>query len=184
LKRDPEAFAASIFDDARRFSVLPGTVFQPETVLDPLRYHGGPLLHTPMVNDRDRGWQAVLAYAEQLAARYAVVTADLTAEERVSLEQHINALLKLNAPLGPGELLLDRCHRERARHQALLRELEERRQEGCHLRTQLEQAARDVRALRRSWTWRVGALVVRPTSRAVRWIQTWPEALTRSRKVG
>jgi hypothetical protein len=184
LKRDPEAFAASIFDDARRFSVPPGTVFQPETVVDPLRYCGGPLLHTPLVDDRARGWQAVLANTERPAGRYAALTADRTPEERLDLEQQINVLLKPNGPLGPGELFMDRCQRELKSDQGLLQELQECRQEGAHLRAHLERAAREIRALRRSWTWRVGALLVRPTSRAVRWMKAWPQGLSRLRNVG
>jgi glycosyltransferase involved in cell wall biosynthesis len=184
LKRDPEAFAASIFDDARRFSVPRETEFQPETVVDRLSYRGGPLLYTPMVDDRNRGWQAVLAYAEQLAGRYAALTTDLTADERISLEQVITAFLKSGQALGRAEPLLVTFQRDLKSHLAMRDELEECRHNVAQLAAQLERAARDVRALRRSWTWRVGAVVVRPTSRAVRWIKTWPRGFTRFRNTG
>jgi hypothetical protein len=196
LKRDPDAFAASVFEDARRFSVPPQAAFQPATVVDRFPYRGGPLLHTAMVDDRARGWQAVVAYTEQLAHRYAVLMADLSAEERVLLERRLNAIW--NA--GPEEPLLLRGHLElRRQHQAVQKEFAECRQEAARLAGELDQSRQQaaclgaelarsrqesacfeaelqrcrgvIQALRRSWTWRVGALVVRPASRALRWLR-------------
>jgi hypothetical protein len=179
LKRDPEAFAASIFADARRFSVPAEVTFQPATVLDPLRYRGGPLLHTAMIDDRTRGWQAVLAYAEQLARRYAAMTASLTPQERVTLEQQVNALMNPGCEAYPtGPLLLKTGLELRQELEALQRELAGCRHQNARFEADLAQSrvetARhqaELHALRRSWTWNVGAVFVRPASRTLGWLK-------------
>jgi Glycosyl transferase family 2/Sulfotransferase family/Protein of unknown function (DUF3500) len=158
LKRDLEAFNASVPEDARRFSLPPGVDFQPQTMADPIPYRGGALLHTPMVDDRARGWQAVLSYAEQLARRYAVMTRGLTPEERVALEQLITPLMAKDEEMQSRELKQLQDSRERARI-GLIAELE---------RCQRQLAEKD-QAMRQTVTWRIGSLMVRPAACAVRW---------------
>ncbi len=168
LKRDIAAFAASIGDGARRFAVPAGMEFRPSTVLDPLPYRGGPILHTPKVDDRERGWHAVIRYTEALAKRYAILTTGLGPEQRVALEQGINAALGASSadvwtpppvPVDPGEPTVTPLdHRVRELEAALERTAEE-----MH---------RTLQAVRRSWTWRVGSAAVWPASRVRRLART------------
>ena len=158
LKRDQDAFAASIFEDARRFSVPPEVAFQPETVFDPVPYLGGPLLHTDRVDDRARGWCAVLSYAEDLARRYAALAAGLTPAERVALEQHLNQITRPGAATTAEEQLLLRDRLELMRRQAALQ---------SEANAQRDRADR-AEALLRSRTWRVGRFVLAPARLARR----------------
>lgn len=162
LKRDLDAFAASIFDDARRFSVPPEIVFQPETILDPMPYLGGPLLHTDRVDDRQRGWSAVLKYTEDLARRYATIAAGLTPADRVTLEQRINELTGSDSQTTAAEQLL---LRERVELVARNRALENESKEQTH-RAKLAEIR--LEALLQSRTLRIGSLLLWPARLAVR----------------
>ncbi|WP_165230199.1 glycosyltransferase family 2 protein [Aquisphaera insulae] len=157
LKRDIEAFSASFAEGARRFAVPPGAPFHPETVLDPLPYHGGPILHTPKVNDRERGWHAVIRYAESLADRYAALNAGLSPDQRVARERKLNEVVAHSppTPLSPADP-------EAPVVDPRVRELE------AALGRQAAEIEGHLRDLRRSWTWRVGSAAVWPAAHARR----------------
>src|SRR5262249_676426 len=108
LKRNLDAFGESMFEGARRFALPPDQAFQPETILDPLPYRGGPLLHTEKVEDTARGWYAVLNSAEHLASRSGALAAGLSPSERVELERQINLLMDPASDASPRERLLMR----------------------------------------------------------------------------
>jgi hypothetical protein len=180
LKRDLSAFAESIFEAAHRFALPPNFVFQPETVDDPLPYLGGPLLHTAKVENQARGWYAVLSFAEDLAARYGALSAGLTPAERVELEQQLNLLMRSETTARERLLLQERL--ELMKKQAVLvRELDEQRQRSERAEQRVRDDSREIEALRRSWRWRVGSLMVRPLSLARRGFRAVRRRLPRSR---
>ncbi|MGH9386515.1 MAG: glycosyltransferase family 2 protein [Vicinamibacterales bacterium] len=162
LKRDQDAFAESIFDEARRFSVPPEVAFEPETVCDPIPYLGGPLLHTERVDDRERGWSAVLGYAEDLARRYAVMADGLTSADRVVLEQRINEVTRSGVQTTAAERLLLRERLELIlRNVTLQNEANEQRQRAARAEARAEE-------LLRSRSFRIGSLMLWPARLAVR----------------
>ena len=166
LKRDQDAFAASIFEDARHFSKPLEIPFQPETVFDPLPYLGGPLLHTDRVDDRSRGWAAVLSYADDLAHRYATLATGLTPAERVALERHLNQVMRPGPSTTPEE-------------QLLLRERLELMRRTASAEAQARGSAQQAEALRHSRNWRVGSLVLGPARLALRGLRAARERLGR-----
>ena len=87
LKRDLRAFTAGFSKAALRYAAPAEARIGLETVLDPLLYRGGPLRYTPRVDDATVAWQALLAYAEDLARQYAVLAAGLSDGQRLAAEQ-------------------------------------------------------------------------------------------------
>ena len=77
LRRDPAALAASFYELGLRFGVMPDVEFEPETTADTVPYRGGRLRHTRPFDDGARAFTTLLAYAEELARRYARALARL-----------------------------------------------------------------------------------------------------------
>jgi predicted SAM-dependent methyltransferase len=86
LKHDARAFHAGFAEAARRYAVLGGAAGVPETLLDPLPYRGGPLKHTPPLDEDFRAWPVVLRHAEDLARRNAVFAACLREDGQAALD--------------------------------------------------------------------------------------------------
>jgi hypothetical protein len=137
LKRDLGAFLAGYQEAARRYAVPADAPDDTGSVVDPVAYRGGSLAYTPAVDDAGRGWQAVLHYAEGLAHQQAALLAGLTQENRLSLEQQAAQVATLRAQL-------DRQIKELNNYRA--------------------RSEQNEQALRQSWSWRVGRLVVGPAS--------------------
>ncbi len=154
LKRDLHAFAASVAEAARRYSLPPGAAIEPETLLDPIPYRGGPLRYTPRADDLSRAWQSLLLYAEQLARQHAVLTASLTEDERLWWQQQASFVASLHSQLADQQRELVSC---RAMSWQRQREMQRR-------------LSRAEQELRRSWTWRIGRLLVGP----VAWVNRFP----------
>ena len=140
LKRDLGAFLAGYQEAARRYAVPADAPDDTGSVADALAYRGGPLTYTPAVDDAARGWQAVLHYVEGLAHRHAVLQACLTQENRLSLEQQTVQVAHLRAQL---DQQIELFNNSRVRNDQAM-----------------QQAQQALQAMRRSWTWRVGRLVV------------------------
>jgi hypothetical protein len=68
LMEDWPAFAAGYFDAARRYAVYPHTKFDPDVVLEPMAYRGGPLRYTPPPRSSEP-WRSILEYTAQIASR-------------------------------------------------------------------------------------------------------------------
>jgi uncharacterized radical SAM superfamily Fe-S cluster-containing enzyme len=186
LKQDWRAFAASLSDMARNFALPAESRVEPGTMLDPLRYQGGPLRYTPRLDDTTRAWCALLCYAEDLARRYAVLAAGLTDDQQFSVQQQAALVADLYAQL-----------EERRKDREYLRAInyavsEEGRKEREHLRAinyavseerRKEQAsfAKELAELHQSWTWKIGRLFVGPVAWARRSKQRCAQTLARTR---
>ena len=82
---------------ARNVALPAGSRLEPGTILDPLPYRGGPLRHTPRLDDTTRAWYALLRYAEDLARRHAVLAASLTEDQQWSVQQQAALVADLYA---------------------------------------------------------------------------------------
>ena len=154
LKRDPSAFAASFARAARTYALPPGVDPETRTVVDPIPYRGGPLKYTPS-REKSRGLQAILRYSEGLAFQYAALASSLDSNGRLSVKKQADQIAQLHSLLAERFNLLslknvelDEAHR---RLQAALQQSLEHRRE-------LESA------IRRSWTWKAGRMLVGPFS--------------------
>jgi hypothetical protein len=173
LRRDPQAFQDSFFEAARRYCCTPGSAVQPDTTLDPLPFRGGRLRHTRPVDDKVRGWLAVLACAESLARRQAALVASLDEQDRVAVDRLGDVFSSVHAHSAEQFHIALSWHSQlmQAGHQLLhlQQEAQQARQQAQLAQHQAEQAlqqaaeqARLSEALRQSWTWRVGRLVLGP----------------------
>lgn len=158
LMSDPESFAAGLRDAACRYGLPPGVEPLRRTVSDPFRYRGGPLRYTRHHGALADGWRVVLDYAEGLARRHAR-PAICRAEDGELLRQ------RPVEPLAAARDDLARCVQMQT---ALHVELEKARDQIRRQQEEMAQAREALRdldhALRHSWTWRVGRVVVGPLS--------------------
>jgi hypothetical protein len=155
LRRDPAAFRASFHEAAPLYASLPGQLPPAEFVHDPLDYRGGPLRHTPPVNDEARGLLAVLGCAEQLARRQAALSAWLGEDRLPSVERLASVLANIHTHFA------EQYYLALGNHTQLLQVAQELRRVQQLLPQQVRQAERStVRALKQSWTWKTGRLVV------------------------
>ncbi len=121
LRADPSAFCAQFADVAHRYSVPAGTATTTDIVDDPLPYRGGPLRHTPMIDEARHTWLPILNYAEDLAHRYALLRASVAEGERDTLDRQALAFAQLRAQLHQQDQQL-KCER------AQTKQLHEQRQ--------------------------------------------------------
>jgi predicted SAM-dependent methyltransferase len=176
LKHDAGAFHAGFMAAARRYALPGDAAPAQETRLDPLPYQGGPLKHTPAASEACRGWQVVLRHAEDLARRNAVFAACLREDGQAALDTVAAVFERLHAQAAQHIGLLHGEYVRASQRDAALA------QKDALLLTQQEQLgalqaraallvaeiARVEQQLRRSWTWRVGRLLVAPVARVVR----------------
>lgn len=144
---------------AQRYSVPPGQSFDPCTVLDPLVYLGGPLRHTPAVDDARQTWAPVLEYMQQLAREYGLLKGSLSAEGQLWLDNQAYLLGEVTGHLTRQEQILlaqsmESVNLARRQHEAHTQRLIERLTEQLTERVQHE--------LRQSWTWRAGRVTLAP----------------------
>jgi hypothetical protein len=160
LNRDPHAFAANYVNSAHRYLMSTDTGAGAETVGDPFSYRGGPLVYTPRVNDENQGWLAVLRYADDLAHRYGVLATCMTEDGHASLQRPAEVIAGLRAQLEQqvDQLCSQLIEKERVLQEQNLQLVEKERV----LQDQHAQLAQLARAMKQSWTWRVGRLVVGP----------------------
>jgi hypothetical protein len=96
LCRDPAAFRARYAELVTHYAQPAGAApADAGTVADPLPYRGGPLRHTPALDDGDRGWLAVLRHAEALARRQAALAACLGADGLAAVDRVAAVLERL-----------------------------------------------------------------------------------------
>ncbi len=154
LKRQPAAFDLAATDAARDYARLPDVPAVTETMEDPITYRGSQLRYPRATNDADRGWQAVLGLAADIARHYAL----LMAESHRTVKAHDQEVVALRSE----------SHRTRETHD----------QEVVALRSEADAATAELRgakealaaseharlAARTSWTWAVGRTVVGPAA--------------------
>lgn len=192
LKADPSVFFARFQDVACRYSVPPGVPAARDLVDDPLSYRGGPLRHTPVMDEERRGWLPILNYAEDLSRRYAFLRVSVTDGERDARDREAEAFADLRAQLHVRDQLLmteqarakeqeERRQAAEARLSAILAPGAEesdgtarpastafRRLQDAEERLRALEASHqaDLRrlecSLRNSWSWRVGRVVTLP----------------------
>jgi hypothetical protein len=97
LKRDPAAFAASYSTAAQNYLRLPREAVQEGTIVDPLPYRGGPLRYTRSVADASPALASVLAFAEELAVKFATATRCFGEDSRAALERTTAMIRTLQA---------------------------------------------------------------------------------------
>ena len=146
LKRQPAAFDLSAADAARDYARPPEVPAVTQTIEDPITYCGSELRYHSTANDADRSWQAVLAFATDIAKNYA----GLMAESLRAAEAHDQEVVALRA--------------ESAAATAELTVTKEA----------LAASERACLAARHSWTWAVGRAVVGPAAWARRLLPAPP----------
>jgi glycosyltransferase involved in cell wall biosynthesis len=156
LLEDPEAYHRDFALAARRYANPLDTSPVPETMVDPLRYRGGPLQYTKPPDQMRASWQPILRYVEDLARRYGMLSASLDEVHALSLEQQGSLFVHLCGQIAQKD------HERMAQwHQIQL--LEKSQQT---LSQQLDQAHQEIwkmaEKLRRSWTWRAGRTLLWP----------------------
>jgi hypothetical protein len=158
LKSNPTAFLNNLTRAAQRYSVPPGQPFDPKVVLEPLVYRGGPLRHTPPVDEVRQTWSPVLAYMQQLARAYGLLKGSLSADGQLWLENQAYLLGEISGHLARQEQTLLTQSIESAnlarRQEALAHRLVEQ------LTQQLTERIHE--EFRRTWTWRVGRVTLTP----------------------
>ena len=167
LKQDWHAFAANLPDIARNVALPAGSRLEPGTILDPLPYQGRPLRYTPHLDDTTRAWYALLRYAEDLARRHAVLTACLTDDQQLSVQQQAALVADLYDHLEE-----QRKDREYVRAINYVVSVEKRDERAAF--------ARELAELHQSWTWKIGRLFVGPVAWARRSGQRCSRALART----
>jgi glycosyltransferase involved in cell wall biosynthesis len=177
LRRDPRAFLGSFHEAARRYCCLPGSSAEPETVYDPLAHQGGPLRHTPAVDDELRGWLAVLDCAEQMARRQAPLVAALDEQNRIALDRLAATFTTIHANVAEQFKQALTWHGHLAQAQEQMRHLHQQAQQvheqaqqvhrqahaaQVQAQQQLAEELRRRQALEQSWSWQIGRLIVGP----------------------
>jgi hypothetical protein len=162
LKRDPRRFWIGFADAARRYLMLPGegadaatAGSMPRVETAPFPYRGGPLRYTKPVEDMARAARAVLGCAEQHARRFGLTTKCLDEAGNGTLARSASVIAKLRAQL-------DDCVDRAMMQEVQLTEKERVIQELAGAVRELSAAVKELSAIKRSWTWRVGRLVVGP----------------------
>jgi Methyltransferase domain/Glycosyl transferase family 2 len=176
LKRDPHAFAANYVRAAHRYLMPTGTGAGAETVVDPFSYRGGPLVHTPPVNDETRGCLAVLRFADDLAHRYGVLATCMTEDGHAALQRSAEVIAGLRTQLEQqvDQLCSQLIEKERVLQNQNLQLVEKERvlqnqnlqlvEKERVLQEQHVQLSQLTRSMKKSWTWKAGRLVVGPLS--------------------
>ncbi len=88
LRSDPTGFVRDFADAARRYSVPVQSGDDPPPIVeDPFPYRGGPLQHTPPLDDAVRTWQPILDYARALVGELGLLKASISEDGRLCMEQ-------------------------------------------------------------------------------------------------
>jgi Glycosyl transferase family 2 len=151
LKSDPGAARASFREVAYRYSVPPQGQTQMDVVDDPLSYRGGALRHTPLIDEASRSWLTILTYTEDLARRYASLSASVAEDGKHSADRQAEAFARIRAQLH---------HRDEQ-----LQVAEARLDAALARQVQLE---RREQTLRSTWSWKIGRSMTSP----VRWLRS------------
>ena len=201
LKRDLRAFTASFTTVAMHYAAPREARIEAATVIDPICYRGGPLRYTPPVDDISRPWQTLLSYAEDLARRYAVLAGGLTGGQQLAMEQQAAIVAGLYDQLEQQRkhlaCFVDQAAaaREEQQKQAAAARAEQQKQvaalaanldaqlaeakrQRLEMEEQLRVAGSQLARVSRSWTWRIGRLVVGPAAWANRSQRRCLQALT------
>jgi hypothetical protein len=162
LKKDPTATLNDLPRLAQHYSMPPGQSFEPRTVLDPFAYRGGPLCHTPVLDDARQTWAPVLQYMQDLAREYGLLKGSLSDEGQLWLDNQAYLLGEVIGHLARQELILLAQGNQSAdlarRHETQTHRLTDQLIE--QLTEQLTE--RIERDLRRTWTWRAGRVTLAP----------------------
>jgi hypothetical protein len=157
IRQDPEQFIASFRETVLNYTLPPGLDFVPRVVEAPIPYRGGPLTHTPATADRSYGLRTIIDYVEGLARSHAVLS-----EARDRLAQTNSDLRQENTRLACELTTLRREKTELVENTRGL--IEEKGRLLRDLDNVIKTGAPLVEALRRSWTWKVGRLIVGPAA--------------------
>ena len=187
---DPLAFVAGYADAACRYLLLPGEKVDPEekgstvpVVEDPFPFGAGPLLYTKPIDDKARASQAILGYMEELARRFGILTKSLNEESQVSLDMTEKLTAQLRSRL---DQLVDRAMAQEVQlvekerviqelaqaltdKESVIEKLVGKESELAAKERVIQELAAALKQipsdLKRSWTWRVGRLIVGPLSK-------------------
>ncbi len=162
LRNDPAGFVRQFAATAAQYASPFGAV-QPSIVEDAFSYRGGPLRHTPPLDDAVRTWRPILDYARFMVSELAVVKASLGEDGRLCLEQQSRMWTDIRGHLTRQERALREYHGQILSLQGQMRALTD------WLKDEDAEHQRDMARLRRSWTWRLGRCVIGPVF-LLRWL--------------
>jgi Glycosyl transferase family 2 len=175
LRSDPTGFVHQFATMAAGYATpFVGTVHA-TIVEDAFPYRGGPLRHTPPLDDAVRTWQPILDYARQMVGELAVVKASLGEDGRLCLEQQARMWSDVRGYLTRQERTLRENQGQMLVSQGQAQSLSERLQT-MHAEHQRE-LADCITNLKRSWTWQAGRCIIGPLRLVVR--QSWTRRVVR-----
>jgi hypothetical protein len=166
LKNDPSALRERFREVAHRYSVPPQGTARLDIVEDPLPYRGGPLRHTPALDDVRRGWLPILNYTEDLARRYALLRSAVAEDGRHSTDREAEAFARVRNQLHVRDQLL--LHEQgQTNLERELKQAAEARLDAAVARHRLE-LQQLKQSLCGTWSWKLGRLMTSPA----RWLRS------------
>src|SRR5262249_9690916 len=150
----------NLHETALRYAVPDGAVVERQLVHDPLPYRGESLRYTPTRPEGQTGWPLVLSYAEQLAREYAVLARMLAPKQRAGAAALAASVGGMQEELARQQAWIQRCEASLQQQQRQLTDTDRALREMT--RRYLAEAQRVQDEVARSWTWRIGRLIVGP----------------------